>query len=371
MRSNEKYSCNNLLKYDIGLLEELDSLFGNSCKIINLLTRPSKRFYLRINTLKISKEDFLNKRETIKSKVKKNYLDIYETIKIRKGFPAITSVLQSGACTGCYRMLPPQQFNELISENVFMQCPICSRILYIENIPPKTAEDMSASLKKASKKASKYDYTDRDLMHIYSWLGIEYAEKGDYSNALFYESKSLKLAEQFGNVDAEKDDLDNIASIFQNEGNGSKALEYYKKALELENGKSETGTIYNNIASLYSDMHNYKKAIEYDKKAINVAEEHGNYLRSGEWMLNLGVAYLIIKDFKDAKFYLEKGLKRTKKVGNKYGEGAGYWYFGWYYKDIGNKALAKKYLMKALDIFRAIGDDGDASGVLKDLSSIK
>ncbi|MDP8002664.1 MAG: PUA domain-containing protein [Caldisphaera sp.] len=60
MRSNEKYSCNNLLKYDIGLLEELDSLFGNSCKIINLLTRPSKRFYLRINTLKISKEDFLN-----------------------------------------------------------------------------------------------------------------------------------------------------------------------------------------------------------------------------------------------------------------------------------------------------------------------
>ncbi|MGC8553942.1 MAG: zinc ribbon domain-containing protein [Candidatus Acidulodesulfobacterium sp.] len=102
----------------------------------------------------LSKEDFLSRRETAKSKIKKNYLDIYETIKIRKGFPAIAPVLQSGACTGCYRMLPPQQFNELISENVFMQCPICSRILYIENVSQETAAEVSSS-QKTSKKAGK------------------------------------------------------------------------------------------------------------------------------------------------------------------------------------------------------------------------
>ena len=221
------------------------------------------------------------------------------------------------------------------------------------------------------KKASEYDSNDYDLMWIYAWLGTEYNEKGDYSNAFFYGSKSLKLAEQFGNVDAEKDDLDNIASIFQNEGNGSKALEYYKKALKLENGKSETGAIYNNIATIYSDMHNFRKAIDYFKKAINVAEEHGHYLDSGKWMLNLGDTYCQMKDYKDAKLYLKKGFERVKKIGNKYWEGTGYRYLGWYYQDIGNKVLAKKYLMKALDIFRAIGDDRHASMVLKDLSSIR
>ncbi|PMP88531.1 MAG: hypothetical protein C0172_02505 [Caldisphaera sp.] len=221
------------------------------------------------------------------------------------------------------------------------------------------------------KKASEYDSNDHDLMYIYNWLGGLYEVKGDHSNALFYESKSLKLARRFGDVDVEESDLNNMANIFADEGNDSKALEYYKKALELENGKSQTGAIYNNIANVYSDMHNYKKAIEYYKKAINVAEENGHYLRSGEGMLNLGDTYREVKDFKDAKLYLEKGLERVKKVGNKYWEGFGYRYFGLYYRDIGNKALAKEYLTKAYNIFKAIGDSGHTLTVIHDLSSIK
>ena len=97
------------------------------------------------------KKDFLDRRETVKNKIKKDYIDIYEAVKKNKGFPAITSVMKSGACTGCYRMLPPQQFNELISENVFMQCPVCSRILYID----KTLPEPAAPAGKVSKKISK------------------------------------------------------------------------------------------------------------------------------------------------------------------------------------------------------------------------
>ena len=133
---------------------------------INLIQKESEDIYVSLSSkdaelknkekeFQLSKEDFLSRRETAKSKIKKNYLDIYETIKIRKGFPAITPVLQSGACTGCYRMLPPQQFNELISENVFMQCPICSRILYIENVTRETVAEVSPSSQKTSKKTSK------------------------------------------------------------------------------------------------------------------------------------------------------------------------------------------------------------------------
>lgn len=79
-----------------------------------------------------AKKDFNSKKDLLVSKVKKEYYAVYETIKRNKKLPAITPVTQSGACTGCYRMLPPQQFNELLSETLFMQCPICSRILYVE-----------------------------------------------------------------------------------------------------------------------------------------------------------------------------------------------------------------------------------------------
>ncbi|PMP89113.1 MAG: hypothetical protein C0172_00950, partial [Caldisphaera sp.] len=186
----------------------------------------------------------------------------------------------------------------------------------------------------------------------------------DYSDALFYESKSLKLAKRFGDVDVEKSDLNAIAIIFQDEGNDSKALEYYKKALELENGKPKTGTIYNNIANIYSDMHNYKKA-------INVDEENGHYLDSGKSMIKLGGVYLLMKDFKDAKFYFDKGLERVKKVGNKHWEAAGYGYLGFYYIDIGNTAQAKKYLTKAYSIFKSIGENRGASMTMHVLSLIK
>ena len=133
---------------------------------INLIQKESEDLQVSLSSkdaefkniekeFELSKEDFLNRRDAAKSKIKKSYLDIYETIKIRKGFPAIAPVLQSGACTGCYRMLPPQQFNELISENVFMQCPICSRILYIENVTRETVAEVSPSSQKTSKKTSK------------------------------------------------------------------------------------------------------------------------------------------------------------------------------------------------------------------------
>ena len=133
---------------------------------INLIQKESEYLQVSLSSkeaelknkekeFELSKEDFLKRRDTAKSKIKKSYLDIYETIKIRKGFPAIAPVLQSGACTGCYRMLPPQQFNELISENVFMQCPICSRILYIESVQQETAAEASPNSPKTSKKANK------------------------------------------------------------------------------------------------------------------------------------------------------------------------------------------------------------------------
>ncbi|MGC8572838.1 MAG: RNA (cytosine-C(5)-)-methyltransferase [Caldisphaera sp.] len=72
MRKNDMHiNCNETLKYDIGLLEELDSLFGNSCKIIKMLSKPPDRFYLRVNTTKISKNEYLKI-------LKENGINFYE-----------------------------------------------------------------------------------------------------------------------------------------------------------------------------------------------------------------------------------------------------------------------------------------------------
>ncbi len=107
------------------LQNEINELSDNLAKKNN----EYKEQELELNSVK---KDFDDKKIALVDKIKKEYYAVYETIKKSNKLPAIIPVTQSGACTGCYRMLPPQQFNELLSEALFMQCPICSRILYVE-----------------------------------------------------------------------------------------------------------------------------------------------------------------------------------------------------------------------------------------------
>jgi uncharacterized protein HemY len=70
--------------------------------------------------------------------------------------------------------------------------------------------------------------------------------------------------------------------------------------------------------------------------------------------LTLGESYRRAKDFKKAKFYLDKGSKRVKKVGDKYSEGFGYKYLGCYFRNTDDKNC-KENLSRVYEIFKSIG----------------
>ncbi|MEM1872970.1 MAG: RsmB/NOP family class I SAM-dependent RNA methyltransferase [Acidilobaceae archaeon] len=52
-------ACGTPLEYDVGLLEVLDSASGPLCRLLESLTRPAPRLYVRVNTLKTSPERYL------------------------------------------------------------------------------------------------------------------------------------------------------------------------------------------------------------------------------------------------------------------------------------------------------------------------
>ncbi len=51
--------CGTRLRYDQGLTEDLDAASGPLCRLLESLTRPPPRLYIRVNTLKISVEGML------------------------------------------------------------------------------------------------------------------------------------------------------------------------------------------------------------------------------------------------------------------------------------------------------------------------
>jgi hypothetical protein len=66
-----------------------------------------------------------------------------------------------------------------------------------------------------------------------------------------------------------------------------------------------------------------------------------------------------------------EGLEGVKKVGDKYGEAVAYYYLGWLYIDKGDKKTAKDYLTRAYNLFKSIGAEGNAIGVLSDIQKLE
>ena len=154
----------------------------------------------------------------------------------------------------------------------------------------------------------------------------------------------------------------NIANVYQVQGDYTKALEYYQKALDIRiktlgTGHPETGTTYNNIAGVYQDQGDYTKALEYYQRALDISikalgTEHPS---TGTTYNNIAGIYQAQGDYTKALEYYQKDLAISEKAlgiehpstGTTYNNIAGV------YQEQGDYAQALEYYQKALDIFQS------------------
>ncbi len=221
------------------------------------------------------------------------------------------------------------------------------------------------------KKAESLTSDKKDLMYIYNQIGLIYERMGYLDDALFYFSRSLSLARDLGNKSMQASVLNNIAVIYDNKGELDKALGYFEESSRLKTDEKEKAITYNNIALIYDKKGNYQKAVEYLQKAIEIDERYGDYHGVSTSKLNLGDTYRKMKDYEKAEKYILEGLEGVRKVGDKYGEAVAYYYLGLLYRDKGDKKTAKDYLTRAYDLFKSIGAEGNAIGVLSDIRELE
>ncbi|HOO89553.1 MAG TPA: C4-type zinc ribbon domain-containing protein [Syntrophales bacterium] len=77
-------------------------------------------------------ENIMQKRDTVRSKIKDNLLRKFDIIQNRKHGLAVVSVWKE-ICSGCHMNIPPQLYNELQKNNELIVCPNCERIIYWED----------------------------------------------------------------------------------------------------------------------------------------------------------------------------------------------------------------------------------------------
>jgi len=210
----------------------------------------------------------------------------------------------------------------------------------------------------------------KSLAKGYNILGNVYYDLSDYPKALEYYSKALQLDEEIGNKVGIGANLVNNGNIYSYLCDFGIALEYYGKALVIleEIGhKHFQANALGNIGLVYNNLSDYPKALEYYSKALLINEEIGRKDGIASNLGNLGNVYTNLSDYPKALEYLEKALHIDEEIGNKGGISNNLVNIGIVYNYLSDYPKALEYYSKALHIDEEIGNK---SGIATNLGNI-
>jgi tetratricopeptide (TPR) repeat protein len=175
------------------------------------------------------------------------------------------------------------------------------------------------NLKKQLTLAEK-NFFNNKLSYAYNSIGLVYSDFGNYSKAIKYAFKSLKIDEEDGNESGIASNYNNIGNIYSDQGDNDKAMDYYNKSIKIKEklGNSQGISIcLNNIGNIYSDQGNTDKALDYYFKCLKIDKENKDEEGIAITMQNIGSTYLDQGKNTKAMEYLENSLKLSREIGNK------------------------------------------------------
>ncbi|CAF4523009.1 unnamed protein product, partial [Rotaria sp. Silwood2] len=121
---------------------------------------------------------------------------------------------------------------------------------------------------------------DKDKSYLYNQLGLIKDGQGDYSKAIEFYERALEIRQK--TISENSSDLapawNNIGMAYSRMGEYLKAVEFYEKSLNiyektLPENHPDLASPYNNIASLSYKMGEYQKALDFYEKSMNIYEK--------------------------------------------------------------------------------------------------
>ncbi len=173
--------------------------------------------------------------------------------------------------------------------------------------------------------ALKYYESAKDLHGLASVnnnLGVTYDRIGDYDKALthYFKVQEILNAAPHPNKTVLPAIYNNIANIYQTQGDAASALKYYEKGLSLalkEPLLPVRGQLYNNLGKLHLlDLNNPEKAFENLSKGLEVREQLGDKSEIARSLFILSEYYLQQKDFPRARELAIRALNIGQEMGS-------------------------------------------------------
>jgi len=198
-------------------------------------------------------------------------------------------------------------------------------------------------------------------------IGNIYLTKGDYTHALEYYFKTLKLSEEQANSTNIAVSLGNIGLAYADMGDPKKALEYYNRSLKIATAAGNTAQANNclsNIGTLYWDKGNFSLALSYLQKVLYMDEKSGDLFGQANDLGNIGLVYRDMGEalrekcgckqdsghFKTALNYFFRSYDLLERTGQKQHAGALAGHIGFLYMQLENYPESEKYMNTELRV---------------------
>ncbi len=155
---------------------------------------------------------------------------------------------------------------------------------------------------------------DTGTAGAYRELGRINTIAGHYKKALNYFYKALKINDKLKDTLNSGRNLAGIGIIHYYQGNLDKSLDFCLNAVEIfkkKNASEDLANVYNNIGLIYSDYHKLDTARIYFDKTITIAKQIGNSKIIISALGNTARIYLFKKEYKKS---VNKFLELTKKI---------------------------------------------------------
>ena len=148
-------------------------------------------------------------------------------------------------------------------------------------------------------------------------LGILYRDIVEYKKALQALFDSIEISEEYKLPNSIA--YNNIASIYFNQEEYKKALNYYQLAIEKENesaspNRSHVIKYLTNIAVLHTKIGNLDEADEIYRKTFEYCEENNESETLVQILKGLAIVFLEKKEFENAEIFLNRAVSLSQKI---------------------------------------------------------
>lgn len=181
------------------------------------------------------------------------------------------------------------------------------------------------------KKAGKEKEEIRNaLARAYGSIGIVFSEQSNYSKALQYHLKALKIYEQTKNNEKLARVCNNIGIVYKSLGEDFKALNYFIRCLKIQEKIADPtiGITTTNIGNIYLKQRDYTNAFENYSKAKLFFAKYPNQRGLGELYNNVGLFFKKTGNKIKALQNYALALEVFNSIEDKFGVSDTYFYIG-------------------------------------------